>query len=73
MSNLAALLKNRGQTLSGLARELKVNKATVSRWNKKKVPFDRMSAIEQATGIATCDLRPDLAAMFSVKQKASAQ
>lgn len=73
MSNLASLLKNRGQTLSDLARELKVNKATVSRWNKKKVPTERVSAIEQATGIAMCDLRPDLATMFSVKPKAAAQ
>jgi DNA-binding transcriptional regulator YdaS (Cro superfamily) len=73
MSSLATLLKNRGQTLSDLARELKVNKATVSRWNKKKIPTDRISAIEKATGIAMCDLRPDLATMFSAKQKAVAQ
>jgi len=73
MSNLATLLKNRGQTLSGLARELGVNKATVSRWNKKKVPFGEISEIERITGIAPCDLRPDLASLFSTKQKVAAQ
>lgn len=67
MSDLATLLKNRGQTLSGLARKIKVNKGTVSRWNKDKVPTDRLNAIEEATGIAKCDLRPDLASMFIPK------
>ena len=73
MQDLASLLKNRGLTLMDLANELKVNKGTVSRWNKKKVPLDQIEAVEKASGIAICDLRPDLASIFASKQKAVSQ
>ena len=73
MSNLASLLKNRGLTLTDLANKLEVNKGTVSRWNKKTVPLDQIEAVEKASGIAICDLRPDLASIFASKQKAAAQ
>lgn len=73
MSNLAALLKNRGKRLSGLAKDLSVNKGTVSRWSKNGVPVDRLSEVEKATGIPACDLRPDVARVMFGKTRESAQ
>ena len=72
MMSLAQLLGNRGLRLIDLAEKLHVNKGTVSRWNKKGVPDERLSEVEDATGIPACDLRPDLARIF-VKQKGSVQ
>lgn len=72
MSNLADLLRNRGKNLSDLAQALKVNKGTVSRWNKNGVPHKRVSEVEDKTGIPACDIRPDLARVF-VRAKADAQ
>lgn len=69
MSRLATLLKNRDMKLIDLARKLNVNKATVSRWNEKEVPSDRLADIERETGIAPCDLRPDLASVFARAEK----
>jgi hypothetical protein len=68
MSNLAELLKNRGKNLSDLALALKVNKGTVSRWNKNGVPHSRITDVESKTGIPAFDIRPDLARVF-VKAK----
>jgi len=65
---LSTLLSNRGKKLVDLARDLTVNKGTVSRWNEKGVPHNRLQAVEDATGISACDLRPDLAHLF-VKSK----
>jgi transcriptional regulator with XRE-family HTH domain len=64
MTNLAELLKNRGMTLSDLARAMNVDKGTVSRWNKNGVPPKHLQAVEDAVGIAPCDVRPDLAHLF---------
>ena len=64
MTDLAELLKHRGKNLSDLARELRVNKATVSRWNKNGVPHTRLAVIEEKTGIPACDIRPDFALVF---------
>lgn len=58
------MLQNRGKNLSGLARALKINKATATRWNKNGVPHDRVAEVERETGIPACDLRPDLARVF---------
>lgn len=70
MSNLVTLLKNRDLRLVDLARKLGVNKATVSRWAENKVPSARLAEIERETGIAACDLRPDLASVFKAKEVA---
>ncbi len=59
MSNLAELLKTRGKSLSDLARELDVNKATVTRWSQKSVPLTRVYQVEEKTGISRNELRPD--------------
>lgn len=65
---LAHLLDNRGKRLADLARKLQVNKATVTRWNKKGVPPSRLQEVEDAFGISACDARPDLAHLF-VKER----
>lgn len=64
MSDLAKLLENRGKRLSDLARDLRVNKGTISRWNANGIPPKRLKEVEDATGIPACDLRPDLARVF---------
>jgi transcriptional regulator with XRE-family HTH domain len=66
---LSGLLENRGKRLADLARQLRVNKGTVSRWNERGVPHKRLQEVEDATGIPPCDLRPDLAHLF-VKARA---
>lgn len=68
MSNLVTLLKNRDLRLIDLARKLKVDKATVSRWAADKVPSARLADIERETGISACDLRPDLASVFKSRE-----
>lgn len=57
-------LKKRGMKLVDLARELRVNKATVTRWDQKGVPTDRLREVEGATGISPREQRPDLASIF---------
>lgn len=64
MTDLAELLRHRGKNLSDLARALRVNKATVSRWNENGVPLKRVAAIEEKMGIPACDIRPDFALVF---------
>lgn len=73
MSNLATLLANRNLRLIDLARKLQVNKGTVTRWAQKQVPLDQLEAIEKVTGIAPCDLRPDLANVFTREPAGAAQ
>lgn len=59
MGNLATLLKDKGKTLSDLARQLQVNKGTVTRWAQKTVPLTRVFQVEEKTGISRHELRPD--------------
>jgi hypothetical protein len=66
---LYRLLRNRGQRPIDLARALETDKGTISRWNEKGVPHTRLKDVERETGIAACDLRPDLAHLF-VKARA---
>lgn len=63
--DLVLLLKNRGMRPADLARKLKVDKGTVSRWISRGVPPERVAEIETATGIPACDIRPDLARVFA--------
>lgn len=64
---LAKLLTSKGMTLADLARLTDVNPSSVTRWNDRYVPVDRLLAVEQVTGISRVDLRPDLAALFPPK------
>ena len=64
MTTLAVHLKNRGLKQIDLARKLGTDKGTVSRWVRNGVPPERLAAVEEVTGIAPHDLRPDLASIF---------
>jgi hypothetical protein len=61
---LAKLLGTRNMRLADLARDMRVNKTTVSRWALQKVPADRLKDVSQKTGISVHELRPDLASVF---------
>ena len=54
-------------TQGGLAKLLGVSRTTVARWEggKRKVDRDLVQAVSKATGVATRELRPDLAEIFS--------
>ena len=52
-------LQAKGLQITGLARDLGVDKGTVSRWNRR-VPAERVLDVERVTGISRCVLRPDL-------------
>jgi DNA-binding transcriptional regulator YdaS (Cro superfamily) len=53
-------LQARNLRLADLARSLKVDKATVTRWDQKRVPAERAEDVKRATGIPLHELRPDL-------------
>lgn len=57
--DLPALLKARGLRSADLARMLKINKATVTRWAQGTVPLTRVFEVERETGIPREELRPD--------------
>lgn len=62
MSNasLSSLLRPRQLRLADLARGIGVNKSTVTRWDRRNVPAERVLDVERITGISRHDLRPDL-------------
>lgn len=62
---LSGLLEARGLKLVDLARLLKVDKSTVTRWSQTEVPPERLDDIARVTGIRPHDLRPDLASIFA--------
>jgi DNA-binding transcriptional regulator YdaS (Cro superfamily) len=62
---LPDLLHIRGLKLVDLARRLKVDKATVTRWSQKEVPADRVADVVRATGIPAEQIRPDMAKIFA--------
>jgi DNA-binding transcriptional regulator YdaS (Cro superfamily) len=53
-------LHNRDITLAELATIMGVNRSTVTRWNQRRIPAERVISIEQMTGISRHDLRPDI-------------
>lgn len=67
-TRLVGLLKAKGLRLVDLANALAVNKATVTRWSQREVPFDRVRDIEAETGIPARELRPDLAELLEGSQ-----
>ena len=48
------------QTLEALADVLGVDKSTIWRWERGKIPVDRLADVERATGIPRQSLRPDI-------------
>jgi len=59
MSYLYPLLAERGIRPIALARSLRVNKSTVTRWDEHGVPLVRVFQVEKETGIPREKLRPD--------------
>jgi DNA-binding transcriptional regulator YdaS (Cro superfamily) len=47
-------------TLEQLGNILGVNKTTVLRWEKRRIPAERVSEVERVTGIPRQKLRPDI-------------
>ena len=62
---LSEKLRERDMRLVDLARAVGVDKATVTRWSKKRVPQDRIAEVSKATGIPPAEIRPDLADIFA--------
>jgi len=60
---LSQYLEQRGAA-SKVARALKIQHSTVSRWARNRVPADRVQDVARVTGIPAAELRPDLAQAF---------
>ena len=58
--DLRTNLLSRSLNYTKLAQVLEVDKATVSRWGKKGVPVNHLSAVSEITGIPRHELRPDI-------------
>jgi DNA-binding transcriptional regulator YdaS (Cro superfamily) len=58
--DLKKLLAKRKLRFADLARVEGVDKSTVTRWADRRVPAERVLAIEAKTGISRHDLRPDI-------------
>jgi transcriptional regulator with XRE-family HTH domain len=58
--NIKLLIKSRGINLNQLARDIGVDKATVSRWCSKTIPAERVKRVSEITGIPRHVLRPDI-------------
>ena len=71
-TRLAKMLGTRDMRLADLARALRVNKTTVSRWALGEIPTDRIEAVSKKTGFSAHELRPDLASVFSTEPESAA-
>lgn len=63
---LRAFREQENLSQEALAKRLKVNRVSVTRWESgaRKPNKDVLQKIWRATGIAPCDLRPDLAQLL---------
>jgi DNA-binding transcriptional regulator YdaS (Cro superfamily) len=57
---LRILLRERGLRLADLARLTGKDKATVTRWDQRRIPAESVLDVERLTGISRSALRPDL-------------
>lgn len=60
ISPLTAYRTENGITVEALAETLGVDRTTVWRWEKGRVPVDRLTDVEKATSISRQALRPDI-------------
>lgn len=58
MDEIVTFLRSKRGLISDLAHELNISKAAVSMW--KRVPADKVVAVERFTGIPRHTLRPDV-------------
>jgi transcriptional regulator with XRE-family HTH domain len=70
-TRLAKMLSTRDMRLADLAKALRVNKTTVSRWALGEIPTGRLEDVSKKTGISAHDLRPDLASVFSTEPESA--
>lgn len=59
-ADLVSLLSERGLRRIDLAKALGVDKSLVTRWAQGRIPVERVSEVESATGIPREQLRPDI-------------
>lgn len=57
---LRSLLADRNLRLVDLANLVGVDKATVTRWARRRIPAERVLDVERLTGVPRGALRPDL-------------
>jgi transcriptional regulator with XRE-family HTH domain len=60
ISPLTAYRNAKNLTVEALASILGVDRTTLWRWEKGRVPVDRLSDVERATKISRRKLRPDI-------------
>ena len=60
LSPLTTYRKAKSLTVEALADLLGVDRTTVWRWEKGRIPVDRLSDVEKATKISRRKLRPDI-------------
>lgn len=59
-SSLTSYRKSQSLTLETLGSRLGVGAAAICKWERKRVPAERVLDVERITGISRHDLRPDL-------------
>jgi len=57
---IKALLHERGITLAAVAVSMNVNKGTLTKWSRHRVPAERVLDFERVTGVSRHIVRPDL-------------
>lgn len=57
---LKNLLHERGMKLAHVARNLGVDKGTLTKWSQHRVPAEKVLNFEKLTGISRHVIRPDL-------------
>lgn len=60
ISPLTSYRAKNGISIETLASKLGVDRTTVWRWERGKVPVDRLADVEKATDISRHVLRPDI-------------
>jgi DNA-binding transcriptional regulator YdaS (Cro superfamily) len=60
MKTFADHLAQRGIKAADLARQLGLNKSSITMWSLRRVPADRVLQLERETGIPRHELRPDI-------------
>jgi DNA-binding transcriptional regulator YdaS (Cro superfamily) len=60
MTPLQQFQSSKRGNLAELARELGVDKSTVTRWAAGQVPVERVNDVSRITGIPRHELRPDI-------------
>ena len=59
-SALTTYRKRTGLTQAQLAEELGVKSPAICKWERRRVPAERVIDVEQVTGVPRHELRPDL-------------